>query len=158
MTTPLKIGIGLALIGVIALVATQGQKLLDQFAVRIKGYGTPKLNFSSWVLTLPVKLELINPTPAPINIDKISGNVSLMKNNSFQSVAKFDQSLSIPSGSSDRTITTTIDLKKFFSSNFAAASLEILTTGKLRIRTDLVVQYAQVTVTPEPFDTVVNVI
>lgn len=157
MSKALNIGLGLALVGVVVLVATQGNKILNQFAVRIKGYGTPRLNFSSWVLTLPVKIEFNNPTPAPINLNNVSGTVSLMKETKFQPVVNFNQSLSIPPGKNDSTITTEVNLKQFFANNFVAASLEILTTGKLRIRTNITVNYAGITITPEPLDNVVDV-
>jgi hypothetical protein len=158
MSTTFKIGLGLAFLGVVALVATQGKKILEQFDVTIKGYGIPSLNLASWVLTLPVKIEFFNPTPAAINLDKISGRISLIKNGTFQPVVTFNQPLSIQSGKSEKSIIAQADIKKFFSFNFGPASMEILTTGSLRVRTDMTVQYGQVVFTPEPFDSTIDVI
>jgi hypothetical protein len=154
MSEALKFGLFVAGAGVLFYIVNQSAKV----AFSITGYGPWQLNGSNWQLTLPVKVQFTNPTPAPVNIDKIEGVVSLLKQNKYEQVGIINpQPVSIAPGTSTLTINTVLDLKKFLEGNILSTVTSILQTRGLQLRTDLLATYAGYALPKQTFETVINV-
>jgi hypothetical protein len=144
MNNTLKIGLGLAFAGALLYAFNNSAAVINAVLnYKIKGYGTPKLDPSTWILQLPVKVEFNNNTPVPVNLDKITADISLWNGTTFIKVGQISQPLSIASGKSNAVIVPAVDLKPFFKKDFLTTALTALNTKKLFLKTDATVQYGQ---------------
>lgn len=145
----LKVGILASVAGLILYAASQSEKLVNEFAFRITGFGVPSLN--GFLLTVPVLIEFNNFIGLPLNIDKVSGVLSIWIGQQWAQVASFSQPVTIQPGKQNLTIETTIDLKKFAAANLATVAMTIMQTRKVFLRSEISVQYGMLNIPTEPF-------
>jgi hypothetical protein len=154
MNEALKFGLFAAGAGILFYIVNQSTKV----AYSISGYGTPKLNPSNWQLSLPVKVQFTNPTPAPVNIDQVQGVVSLFKSPNYEQVGTINpQPITIAPGTSVVNVNTVLELKKFLSGNILETAKNILKQRQLQLRTDLRATYAGYDLPVQTFEKVINV-
>lgn len=145
----LKIGIGATLIAALVYLATRSSAIVNEFAFRITGFGVPSLN--GFLLKVPVVLEFNNFIGLPLNVDKVTGTLSVWIGSQWSQVASFSQPVTIQPGKQTLTVETTIDLKKFAAANLASVALTIMQTRKVFLRSDISVQYGLLNIPTEPF-------
>lgn len=146
----LKIGIGAALFAGIIYLATRSSALVKEFAFRVAGFGLPSLN--GWLLSVPVVIEFNNFIGLPLNVDKVSGILSVWIGAKWVQVATFSQPVTILPGEQTITVNTVIDLKKFAAANLANVALTIMQTRKVFLRAEINAQYGMLNIPSEPFE------
>jgi hypothetical protein len=165
MTTAIKWLIGGGVAAALAYGLTRGAKLIsDKFSYAITGYGTPSLNTSTWLLTLPIKLQFNNPSPVDINVDKLAGNIYIWRNSfginpqgQFVPIGKIDQPITIAPGTSNVALNAQVNLKDFAQYHLLTTGVSFLLTKQIRLRTDLVATYGKFTLPASPFDKTISV-
>lgn len=151
----LKLGIGAALIAGVFYLATRSTALVKEFAFRISGFGVPSLN--QWLLTVPIVVEFNNFIGLPLNVDQLSGVLSVWVGNQWVQVATFSQPVTIQPGKQNVTVDTTVDLKKFAAANLATVAITIIQTRKVFLRSEISAQYGMLNIPSEPFEKELNV-
>lgn len=132
--TGLKILIGVAAVGAIALVA-KTKKAIDNFTFNIIGYDTPKIK--NWVLTVPLVMEFNNPFFITIPVKQFRADFFLLMKNNWQQIGTVDQMFAIEPGITRKTITPNLDLKSFFNDNFIFTLDSFLKTQSVKLRADI---------------------
>lgn len=142
MNNLLKIGIVGGIVALLVWGSEQAKKMLGAFSFDVVGYGKPSLR--SMFLTVPLQIKFKNPTPVPINIDRLIGDVYLEKNGQFVPAAKVDTPVSMPPGTTTQWIMPEANLQNIFGGNLLntlTAAQQIMQTKKFKIRSDVTVYY-----------------
>lgn len=155
MSAALKLGIGAALIAGIFYLASRSTSLVKEFAFRITGFGIPSLN--QFLLTVPITVSFDNFIGLPLKIDRLSGVLSVWIGDQWAQVATFSQPVTIQPGKQTVTVSTTVDLKKFATTNLATVALNIMQTRKVFVRSEINAQYGMFNIPSEPFEKELNV-
>ena len=147
-----KIGIAAAVIALLVWGSNVARKTLSLFQFDIVGYGKPTL--AGQLLTVPLQIRYKNPTPLPINVDRLSADIYLDKNGTFVKAATVDQPVTLQPGESIQWLMPVLNLQNVFGGNFLntlAAMQQILQSKKLTIRTDAIAVYKGVAVPQQSF-------
>jgi hypothetical protein len=134
----------------------EGKKLLNKFSFDVVGYAKPTLN--GLVLTVPLQIRFTNPTPLPIQVDRLHADVFLEKNGQFVPAAKLDTPVTIQPGITTDWIMPAADLQAIFGGsllNTLTAAQQIYATKKFNIRSDITVVFKGVTL---PMQSITNTI
>jgi hypothetical protein len=143
--------------GAIALLvwgAKAAQKTLSDFRFDIVGYGKPTIN--GWNLTVPLQIKYKNPTPLPINVDQLIGDIYLNKNGTFVLAAKVNQPVTLDPGTSLQWLYPALDLQAVFGGSLANTILaiqEVINRKTLTIRSDITAVYGGITL---PMQSITN--
>lgn len=156
MNTLLKIGMVGGAAALLAWGSKEGKKLLNKFSFDVVGYAKPTLN--GLVLTVPLQIRFTNPTPLPIQVDRLHADVYLEKNGQFVPAAKLDAPVTIQPGTTTDWIMPAADLQAIFGGsllNTLTAAQQIYATKKFKIRSDITVVFKGVTL---PMQSITNTI
>lgn len=142
MNTAVKI-IGLAaLAGGGYWLFKKGQAAISNFDFTLVGFGQPTL--SSNVVSIPLKIRFVNPTPLPITLDNLKADVYLNKNGVPTLAAKINQPLTVPAGTTDQWIIPQVQLATLFGGNVMqtlAAVAGIVASKMIHVKTVVVATY-----------------
>lgn len=158
LNTITKLGIGAGLIGLLYLGAKAAKNAIANFSFNITGYRTPKL--SGTKLTIPLEVTFTNPTPLPINIDKLVADIYMDKNGSWVKAAQIAQPVAIAPGTSMQVISPVVDLKSILSGNLIDninALDTLVNTRKVKVRGDVTAVYQGVTLPSQSFTNEIEV-
>lgn len=143
------VGVGAIIAGIVYL-ATRSSAIVKEFAFRIAGFGVPSLN--DFTLHVPIIVEFNNFVGLPLNIDQLSGTVSIWIGDQWVPVASFSQPVTVQAGKQNIAVDTSIDLKTFAASNLATVAMAIMQTRKVFIRSEISAQYGPLNIPTEPFE------
>jgi hypothetical protein len=142
LNTIVKVAVGASVIGLVFLAYRYVKNAMANFDVEIAGYGTPKI--SNLSVTIPLVVKFKNPTPIPINADKVLAEIYIKKNNAFVKAATVNQALTIQPGTSTQNIFPVIDLKSIFGGNvfdtFTSVT-SMISSKKIIVKADVTVLY-----------------
>ena len=117
MSTPVKILLAATGIGLVVWFAKKRfQSYADQFTVKVSAFGKPGI--SSGVLSLPIALDINNPTPVAIPIQNVDVTLFVNRNGQLIPVGKTQPTgpMLLPPGISSQTFLPGIDLKAVLTS------------------------------------------
>lgn len=134
MNKALKFGlISGAAIGIVWLggKAIAGLQLARTMSFRITDFGIPRI--AGNVLSVPLKLQISNPTDASINVDSVAVALWLWKQNQFVRVGSANLT-NVPTlpGVSEKTFTAQVDLKQLSEKLFDTLA-EILSANSITL-------------------------
>lgn len=147
-----------ALVAIVAWGVNAAKKAIADFQVDVVGYGKPTL--SGMMLSVPLQLKFTNPTPLPITIDKLVGDVYIDKNNIFVPAARIDQPVSIPPGQSIQWAYPVVNLTGIFGGNAAETAIflrKLLASKTIKIRSDVTAIYKGITLPLQSFTNTVDI-
>lgn len=115
MKTIVKIGIiaGLAYLVVWGIGAAK--TAASKFHFDITGYGKPSM--SNWVLTVPITVTINNPTPLPVNADRVVADLYILKGNQWVPAAHLDQAVTVPPGETQQIFNANANIASIFGGN-----------------------------------------
>jgi hypothetical protein len=113
----------------------EAQKFAQNVTFRLTDFGIPRI--SGNIMSVPVKVEITNPTDVAINVESVDVIVSLFKENKFVRVGHANIT-NVPTapGVNDKVFTAQFDLKAITSNLFDTIA-EILTSKQVTIRADV---------------------
>lgn len=152
MNTFIKVGLVGGIIALVVWGAKAAQRAIAAFQFDIVSYGRPTL--SGLILTVPLQIRYSNPTPLPINVDKLIGDIYLNKNGTFVLAARVNQPVTLSPGESTQWLNPTLDLQSVFGGNLLntiAAIQQIMVNKKLTIRSDVKAIYQGITLPEQSF-------
>ncbi len=149
MKTVLKLGIVASVIGLIAIGLQKASNMAGGFQVDILKYGLPKL--SSGVITLPIAVKFVNPSPIAINIQQFVADIELFKVSAFQKIAQVNHPLTIAPGESVQIIYAQLSLKDLFAGNLWDFAKSTVSAQSVKIRTNITAVWNGIPIKPEPF-------
>lgn len=158
MNTILKIGIVGGAVAALVWGSKEAKKVLGKFSFDVVGYSKPTLN--GLVLTVPLQIVFKNPTPLPIQVDRLYADVYLEKNGQFVPAAKLDTPVTIQPGTTTDWIMPTADLQQIFGGsllNTLTAAQQIYATKQFKIRSDITVVYMGVTLPQQSITNTIDI-
>lgn len=150
--------------GLIAGIITVGvwgwglaKNAITQFSVRVVAYGTPTL--SSWILTIPLVVEVRNPSPVTANIDRAIADLYIMKGTQWVSAGHADQPLRVPAGESRQIVYAQANLATIFGGNIFSTleTFGAAINNKLKIKVDVTAIYAGIPLPMQSFTDTVSI-
>jgi len=136
-----KVGVIAGIIYLVVLGIDAAKFAAAKFSYSIAGYGKPTI--SNWILNLPIVVNINNPTPAPINADRVIADLYIQKGGQWVAAARMDQPVTVPPGASQQVINAQGNITNIFGGNilntFNAFAQAV--NNKLPIRTDVTVIY-----------------
>jgi len=151
MKNLLVIGAFGLIIGLGAWAYRTGQKLANDFSFKALGFGKPSI--SKGYLTVPVLVELNNPTPLAVNLDALLIDLYLQKGNDWVKAATVNQALQAPAGISQQALFPIINLKQIFGGdllNTLQTLQQSLSNRSVTIKAEITGRYAGITI-PKQF-------
>jgi hypothetical protein len=117
LSTGVKVGIGVALLAGLVVWGTRtAKKAITDFTEKLTfdiiGFLKPTLR--NFVLTVPVQIKFNNPSSLAINLDNITVDLYVLKNNTYVKAVRVSQALLIPIGISVKEVYPEINLKSIF--------------------------------------------
>ncbi|MFO0414915.1 MAG: hypothetical protein ACK52I_22305 [Pseudomonadota bacterium] len=143
MKNLIVIGVIGLVIGVGAWAYRTGQKIANEFTFKPLGFGKPSI--SKGYLTVPVLIELVNPSPVAINLDGLLIDLYLQKGSQWVKAATVNQAISVPSGVSQQSVFPIINLKQVFGGdllNTLNTIQQSLSTRSFTIKAEITGRYA----------------
>lgn len=157
MNSLTKVGIAAGAVALLVWGYKASKKAIGDFTFEVVGWGKPTLSGTN--LTVPLQIKYNNPTPLPINVDRIQGDIYLLKGGTFVKAAVVDQPVSLQPGVSLQWINPVLNLKNVFGGD-ALSTLVAMTdmwrTRKMTLRSDVGATYGAITIPKQSFTNVID--
>lgn len=142
MKTVAKLGLVAGVAALAYLGYTSVKNAVSAFSFAVSRYGSPSL--SSGFLRVPIAVSFNNPTPIPINLDRVYAEIFIQKFGKWVKAGIIDQPLTIPSGQTEQVLVPDIDYAAILGGGLATNLLMIsaaLAQSAIPVKTDLTITY-----------------
>lgn len=155
--TLIKLGLIGGTIGLVYLAAQKAKDVIDKFTFSIAGFGIPTLK--DFVLTLPIKIKLVNPTPISVTADNVKCEVFILKNGTYVKGAVINQPFTIAPGVNTIEPKVAMQLKNLFSGNVLNTAIfvaDLIGTKAVTIRADYTITVKGISAPMQSYSDTIN--